>query len=156
MNVYVFFFILLCILGFGFFIVFVLLQDIIYEKEKEIYADKKNIKDLVKKFHKKLDEARSQHTDEILECLKDLEDVDAIYYVMVDNDYHVMSEEKYIRVKNDILSEIIDSKIKKIQKGKNKKENYKSLYDELMACEKRYPLYKNLFFDKVKKIEKKI
>lgn len=151
--------IFVCVLGFAFIIfliAFLVLELLMREKEVDRYASEKNIKDLVKKFHKKLYEVRNQRTDEILECLKEMEELDSIYYVMVDNDYKVMSEEAYIKVKSDILNDIIKKKIDDLKGERNKKEKYKSLLDELNVCQKRYPLYKNVYFDYIKSIEEKI
>ena len=151
--------IFLCILGFAFIvflIAFLILEFLMREKEVDRYADEKSIKDLVKKFHNKLYEVSNQRTDEILECLKEMEDLDSVYYVMVDNNYKVMSEEAYIKVKSDILNNIIKDKVDNIKGDKNKKEKYKSLLDEIKVCSKRYPLYKSVYYSYMDIIKKKI
>ena len=151
--------IFLCILGFAFIvflIAFLILEFLMREKEVDRYADEKSIKDLVKKFHNKLYEVSNQRTDEILECLKEMEDLDSVYYVMVDNNYKVMSEETYIKVKSDILNNIIKDKVDNIKGDKNKKEKYKSLLDEIKVCSKRYPLYKSVYYSYMDIIKKKI
>lgn len=151
--------IFLCILGFAFIvflIAFLILEFLMREKEVDRYADEKSIKDLVKKFHNKLYEVSNQRTDEILECLKEMEDLDSVYYVMVDNNYKVMSEEAYIKVKSDILNNIIKDKFDNIKGDKNKKEQYKSLLDEIKGCSKRYPLYKSVYYNYIDIIKKKI
>lgn len=151
--------IFLCILGFAFIvflIAFLILEFLMREKEVDRYADEKSIKDLVKKFHNKLYEVSNQRTDEILECLKEMEDLDSVYYVMVDNNYKVMSEEAYIKVKSDILNNIIKDKVDNIKGDKNKKEKYKSLLDEIKGCSKRYPLYKSVYYSYMDIIKKKI
>lgn len=153
-----FFLTFLCVISIAFIIfmiAFFILEIIMRNKEVDNYIEEKNIKDLVKEFHQKLDIVNSQDTDEILECLKEMEKLDNIYYYMIDKNHIFMGEEEFIKVKNDILNRIIDNKIKSIEKEKNKKEKYKSLIDEIKACNKRYPLYKNTFFDKIKTIEKK-
>ena len=74
-----------------------------------------------------------------------MEKLDNIYYMMVDNNYKVMSEESYIKVKSDLLCKVIQNKIEDIEKVKNKREKYKALFDEINVCKKRYPLYKNIY-----------
>lgn len=139
-----------------FLVAFLILELLMREKVSEKYADEKIIKDLVKKFHKKLYDVSDQRTDEVLECLKDMEELDSIYYVMVDNNYKVMSEESFIKVKSDILNNILKKKVNDIKGGRNKKEKYKSLLDEIKVCNKRYPLYKNIYLDYMGIIQKKI
>lgn len=149
----------ICILSFAFIIfliAFLILEFLMRNKEVDKYAKEKNIKDLVKKFHKKIDDVNNQKTNEILECLKEMEELDNIYYLMVDNNYNVMGEEAYINVKDKILNRIIENKIKRIKTEKNKKEKYKSLLDELNVCQKRYPLYKNIYYNHIKLIKEKI
>ena len=149
----------ICILSFAFIIfliAFLILEFLMRNKEVDKYAKEKNIKDLVKKFHKKLDDVNNQKTNEILECLKEMEKLDNIYYIMVDNNYNVMREEAYINVKDKILNRIIENKIKRIKTEKNKKEKYKSLLDELNVCQKRYPLYKNIYYNNIINIKEKI
>ena len=143
-----FFLIFICVLCFSltvFLIAFIILELIMQGKENERYVEEKSIKDLIKKFHKKLDTVSNQRTNEILECLKEMEELDSVYYVIVDNDYSFMSEERFIDIKSKILDDIISDKISDIEKSHDKKEKYKSLYDELNVCQKRYPLYKNIY-----------
>ena len=150
---------LLYVLGFAFIIfliAFLILELLMREKEVDKYVKERNIKDLVKRFHKKLDMVSNQRTNEILECLKEMEELDSIYYVMVDNDYRVMSEEKFIKVKSEILDNIIKNKYDDIKHSSNKKEKYKALFDEIEVCQKRFPLYKNIYFEHKKNIQEKI
>ena len=152
-----FFLIFICVLGFDFLIfliAFLILDFLMRGSEMDKYVNEKSIKDLVKKFHKKLDEVSNQRTDEILECLKEMEELDNVYYVMVDNNYKIMSEENYIKIKCDILSKIIQSKFDSIKR--DKRERYKALLDEINVCQKRYPLYKNVFLKYISVIEEKI
>jgi hypothetical protein len=151
--------IFICVLGFDFvvfLIAFLILELLMRDKEVDRYAKEKNIKDLVKKFHKKLYEVSNQHTNEILECLKEMEELDNVYYVMVDNDFKIMGEEEFIRVKSNILSDIIKNKFDDINGLKNKKDRYKALLDELNVCQKRFPLYKNVYLNYTNVIKKKI
>lgn len=150
--------IIICVISFSsflFLVVFFILDFLQSEKLIDKYADEKNIKNLVKKFHSKLDIVNTQETSEILECLKEMEELDNIFYVIVDYDNNFMSEEEYIRVKSDILSNIISDKIKHISKGKNKKEKYKSLLDEIDVLKKRYPLYKKVYVEYIRIIKNK-
>ena len=151
--------IILTIFGFATFIfvtVFFLLELLMREKQIDSYVEEENIKNLVKKFHKKLDLVSNQKTNEILECLREMEELDSIYYVIVDNGYGFISEEDFIKTKSEILSDIINDKISHINKGKNRKEKFKSLLDEINGCQKRYPLYKNVYVKFIKIIKEKI
>lgn len=149
--------IITCTLFFAFIIfliTFLIIEIILNNKELEESAEEKNIKDLVKKFHKKLDKVSNQETNEILECLKEMEELDNIYYIMIENNYKIIEEETYIKEKNNILDKIITKKYKSIKN--NKKEKYKALLDELNVCQKRYPLYKNTYFNHINNIKEKI
>ena len=145
----------LCLAFIIFLIAFLILEILMREQEINKDANEKNIKDLVKKFHKKLYEVSNQRTDEILECLIEMEKLDNIYYMMVDNNYKVMSEESYIKVKSDLLCKVIQNKIEDIEKVKNKREKYKALFDEINVCKKRYPLYKNIYHNYMDIIQRK-
>lgn len=154
-----FFLIFICVLCFSFIvflIAFIILELIMQSKENEIYADEKNIKNLIKRFYKKLDIVSNQRTNEILECLKEMEELDNIYYVIVDNGYSFTSEERFISIKSKLLNDIINNKVDNIKKNHSKKEKYKSLYDELNVCQKRYPLYKNVYVNYLNLVKEKI
>ena len=86
----------------------------------------------------------------------EMEELDNVYYVMVDNDFKIMGEEEFIRVKSNILSDIIKNKFDDINDLKNKKDRYKALLDELNVCQKRFPLYKNVYLNYTNVIKKKI
>lgn len=151
--------IFICVLVFGFIvflIAFLILEFLSRSKRIDKYVNEKTIKDLVKKFHKKLDIASSQDSKEILECLKDFDDLDSVFYVIKDSNYDFMSEEKYLEVKNDILNNIIQEKINNIEKYSRKKEKYRALFDEINVCQARYPLYKNVYFNNLQLIKNKI
>ena len=114
--------IFLCILGFAFIvflIAFLILEFLMREKEVDRYADEKSIKDLVKKFHNKLYEVSNQRTDEILECLKEMEDLDSVYYVMVDNNYntHQKNRKYYFSISFNIFFSLSESLINSKESG---------------------------------------
>lgn len=143
-----------CFMFFVFLISFLVLELLMWGKESDKYVQEREIKDLVKKFHKKLDTVSKQKTNEILECLKEMEELDNIYYVMADSDYCFMDEDNYFKLKCNILSDIIKNKIDNIKD--NRKEKYKSMIDELNVCQKRYPLYKNIYFSFMSSLKSKI
>ena len=139
-----------------FLIAYLILEFLTRNKVNDLYVEEKTIKDLIKRFYKKFDMVSNQRTNEILECLKEMEELDSIYYVIIDNGYKFISEESFIKSKTDILNKIISDKIKSIQNGKQKKEKYKSFIDELEVCKKRYQLYEKIFNSNISSIRSKI
>lgn len=109
-------------------------------------------RELINRFNIALEKVSYQKTDEILECMLEIESLDKIYNEIVENNYGFIDSLGYERIKEDKISRIINEKIEKIKIEKNKKEKLKSLYDELKVCENRFPQYKiilNKFINEV-------
>ncbi len=95
----------------------------------------------------------NQRTNEILECLKILEELDAVYYIMKDNSISRMDIKQYQNYKISTIKNAINRKIFSINQNKEKVEFLKSLLDELKYCKKRYKEYNKLFNVEILKIE---
>lgn len=132
---------------------FLIMEIIITKMETDKYIDEKNEEELKEKFYKKLDIVKTQQTDEILESLIEMNELDEIYNQIVDNEYTFMDELSYYKMKEDVLTVIINEKIDKVKSGKKKKENMKSLKSELEICKDRYPVYNAVFVDSINKIK---
>ena len=120
------------------------------------YMESKKQENLIDKFHEKLDIVSSQTTQEILECLIDMEKLDHIYEQIIKNDKNFMDEISYLKLKEKTLANIIDEKIYKIKSGTKIKEKFKALLDEIEACRERYPQYNAVYVEKTNIIKKKI
>ncbi|MBR3198433.1 MAG: hypothetical protein IKG27_00280 [Bacilli bacterium] len=110
---------------------------------------------LREKFYKKLEIANSQESDEILECLIDMEELNKTYKQIAELDDEFMDDISYLRLKESALSKIIDKKIESI-KGQKKKERLKALLEEIEICRKRYPEYNEIFVEKTNMIKEKL
>ncbi len=110
---------------------------------------------LREKFYKNLEIVNSQESDEILECLIEMEELNKIYKQIIEVDDEFMDDLSYLRLKESALSKIIDKKIASI-KGQKKKERLNALIEEIETCRKRYPEYNEIFVEKTNVIKEKI
>lgn len=105
------------------------------------------------KFNTILKKMNKQKTNEILECLKTLEELDAIYDIMKKNSIACMDTKKYQDYKISIIKKAISRKLFNINCNKERIEFLKSLLDELKYCKNRYTEYSKLFNVEILKIE---
>lgn len=142
-------------------VIIVILVIIFYFVFKLIIRKKRDIKILEEKklidsFNKLLSKVEEQSSDEILECLIEMESLDKIYEQITERQLGFLDELEYLKLKEDTLNEIIENKIKNIKPNRNKKDNLKSLKDEIITCKNRYPQYNRIFVKHINTIKKKI
>lgn len=92
-------------------------------------------------------------TNEILECLKLLEELDTIYDIMKQNNICSMNIKQYQNYKIAVIKNTINMKLFNINCNKERIEFLKSLLDELKYCKSRYKEYSKLFNVEILKIE---
>ncbi|MCI9434093.1 MAG: hypothetical protein HFI86_02290 [Bacilli bacterium] len=92
-------------------------------------------------------------TNEILECLKLLEELDTIYDIMKQNNICGMNIKQYQNYKIAVIKNTINMKLFNINCNKERIEFLKSLLDELKYCKNRYKEYSKLFNVEILKIE---
>lgn len=92
-------------------------------------------------------------TNEILECLKLLEELDTIYDIMKQNNICSMNIKQYQNYKIAVIKNTINMKLFNINCNKERIEFLKSLLDELKYCKNRYKEYSKLFNVEILKIE---
>lgn len=105
------------------------------------------------KFNKIIKKIKNQKTNEILECLKLLEELDIIYNIMKNNSIYCIDTKKYQNYKVSAIKNAINRKLFNINCNKEKIELLKSLLDELKYCKNRYKEYNKLFDVEILKIE---
>lgn len=115
-----------------------------------ILIDKEYLNYKFKAILKKIDR---QKTNEILECLKILEELDAIYDIMKKNNISCMDTKHYKNYKISTIKNAISRKLFNINCNKERIELLKSLLDELKYCKNRYAEYSKLFNVEILKIE---
>ena len=133
-------------------IFFVIINLILSKMETDKYIEDKNSNDLKEKFYDLLNEVKTQDTNEILECLIEMENLDNLYREIKERNYSFMEDLEYLKLKEDTLDEIIKEKIKKIKTEKKKKEKLTSLQDELETCRDRYPEYNEVYIKNKRRI----
>lgn len=129
-----------------FLFMFAIFEIIIYMIESESKANNKNVKDLIKKFYDELDRVRTQSTNEILECLLDMQKLDETYKMISEN-YMFLDDISYFKLKEDILENVIFNKINSITNDKDAYDWLKSILGEIDGASKRFPEF-NLVFAK--------
>ncbi len=120
------------------------------------YIKSKRQEDLIDRFYENLNIVSSQTTQEILECLIEMENLDQLYTQIVKIDKNFMNDISYLKLKEKTLSNIIDEKIINIKSGTKVKENLKGLLDEIDVCRKRYPQYNEVYVEKTNAIKEKM
>lgn len=105
------------------------------------------------KFNIIIKKIKKQKTNEILECLKLLEELDIIYNIMKNNNIYCMDKKQYQNYKISAIKNAISRKIFNINCNKERIELLKSLLDELKYCKNRYKEYNKLFDVEILKIE---
>ncbi len=134
-------------------ILMVIFEYILSKKSNDENIEEKRQEKLVEDFYEKLNEVSNQSTKEILESLIEMQDLDKLYSeITID----FMDEISYLKLKESTLNKIISDKIKTIEEGKNKKENYKALLDETKGCKERYPQYNEVFVENINIIKSKL
>ncbi len=152
-NTYTAFFIVtwLTIIGL-ILLIFTVIELVLSKNEMDKYYEEKKEEDLKGKFQKKLEIVKTQETKEILECLLEMESLNQIYREILENNYSFIDEATYLKIKEDNLDDIIQTKISKV---KSNKEKIKSLIDEIDACRERYPEYNEVFIKNKNILKKK-
>lgn len=133
-------------------IFFVIIDLILSKMETDKYVEDKNANDLKDKFYNLLHEVKTQDTNEILECLIEMEKLDNLYREIKERHYSFMGDLEFLKLKEDALDEIIKEKINKLKKEKKKKEKLTSLQDELETCRNRYPEYNEVYIKNKRRI----
>ena len=152
-NFGVAFLIVLCGVMFLFAIIFGILELIFSKRKSDQYIKEKNVKELIKKFYGKMDVVSTQSTQEILECLIEMEDLDKLYDEIIESDIEFMDEMSYLKTKEDILNKIIKDKI---DNSSNSIEDLQSLLSEIDVCKSRYPKYNGVFVSNTNLVKKRI
>lgn len=127
---------------------------IILKRTSNKALDYKNEKNLVKNFNNLLDKVTEQETEEILECLLEMEQLDKIYQQITEKNLCFLDEIEYLKIKEDKLDNIIQNKIDNIKPVRGKKTKLRSLQGEIRSCKKRFPLYNTVFVKYINKINK--
>ncbi|MBR3209398.1 MAG: hypothetical protein IKF82_03925 [Bacilli bacterium] len=127
-----------------FLFMFAIFEIIIFMVEMEGKTKNKDVKDLIKKFYSDLDAVRTQSTNEILECLLDMEKLDETYNTISDK-YMFLDDISYFKLKEDILENVIFNKINSISNDGDAYEWMKSILDEIEGAGKRFPEFNYVF-----------
>lgn len=131
-------------------LIFVVIEIILSKIEMDKYYEEAKEQELKDRFREKLQIVKTQKTDEILECLIEMDGLDDIYREIEENDYDFLDEQTYLNTKKEILDTVIKDKIASTKNSKTKK---KSLIGELDGCRERYPQYNEIFINNKEKLQ---
>ena len=131
--------------------------EMIEEKRKMSQLAEERIEEnLINKFYENFDIVSKQITSEVLECLIEMEKLDEIYNQIIEKTSDFIDDTSYFELKESTLNKIIDEKIKDIETKTKKKESFKSLIDEIEACQKRFPQFNQIYVEKKNILKEKI
>lgn len=127
-----------------FLFMFAVFEIIIYMIEKEDKSKNKDVKGLIKQFYADLDKVRMQSTNEILECLLDMQKLDETYKTISEK-YMFLDDTSYFKLKESILENVIFIKVNGITNDGFARNHMESILDEIEGARKRFPEFNSLF-----------